>query len=351
MVASVRIALALAFSCMLATRPAAGQEQSLPGLSAVSGQSTVSGVSSGGYMAVQFQVAHSRVVRGAGVLAAGPYYCAQGNALRARHACMNPSWLWSPPDVRTLQSATRKIAAQGLIDAPEHLREDRVWLFSGRADETVTREVVDALRAWYLGFIPAAQVTLVDRIEAGHAMVTADYGAECRKSEAPFLNDCDFDAAGALLAHLYGKLAPPSTAPAGVLSPFNQRDFAASTFAISMDDRGYVYVPQACRGGGCRVHVAFHGCRQNAQSVGEAFVTHAGYNRWADTNRLIVLYPQTIARSGWGPWHWPTSFVHNPDGCWDWWGYSGANYHTRRGGQIAAVKRMLEQLETRIAGQ
>jgi poly(3-hydroxybutyrate) depolymerase len=351
MVAPLRIALAFALSCLLPPGLAWGQKDSLPPLSAAVDHITVSGVSSGGYMAVQFQVAHSRAVRGAGVLAAGPYYCAQGNAWRARHACMKPSRVWSLPDVRTLQSATRSIATMGLIDAPEHLGDDRVWLFSGGADETVTREVVDALRAWYLGFIPETQVTLVDRIEAGHAMVTADYGAKCRETKAPFLNDCDFDAAGALLAHLYGKLQPPSASQAGDLSRFDQREYAASPFAISMDDWGYVYVPRVCRDGGCRVHVAFHGCRQGAQSVGEAFVAHAGYNRWADTNRLIVLYPQAIARSGWGPWPWPSSFVYNPNGCWDWWGYSGADYHTQRGGQISAVMRMLEQLQTRSAPQ
>jgi poly(3-hydroxybutyrate) depolymerase len=39
---------------------------------------TVSGISSGGYMAVQFQVAFSKLVKGAGILAAGPYDCAEG---------------------------------------------------------------------------------------------------------------------------------------------------------------------------------------------------------------------------------------------------------------------------------
>ena len=34
---------------------------------------TVSGLSSGGYMAVQYQVAHSSSVAGAGVIAGGPY--------------------------------------------------------------------------------------------------------------------------------------------------------------------------------------------------------------------------------------------------------------------------------------
>jgi poly(3-hydroxybutyrate) depolymerase len=108
-----------------------------------------------------------------------------------------------------------------------------------------------------------------------------------------------------------------------------------------MADTGYAYVPRACAAGRCRVHVAFHGCRQSVESVGDAFVRHAGYNRWADLNAMIVLYPQTTSRSVW----WPgAGFVFNPQGCWDWWGYTGPDYHTKSGRQIQAVRSMLERL-------
>ena len=41
---------------------------------------TVSGLSSGGFMAVQLHVAHSAtLVKGAGIVAGGPYYCAEGS--------------------------------------------------------------------------------------------------------------------------------------------------------------------------------------------------------------------------------------------------------------------------------
>ena len=95
-----------------------------------------------------------------------------------------------------------------------------------------------------------------------------------------------------------------------------------------MADEGYAYVPRACETERCRVHVAFHGCRQGAETIGERFVREAGYNRWADSNRLIVLYPQAIARYFW---------IYNPRGCWDWWGYTGTNYATKEGAQIRAV--------------
>ena len=56
-------------SCLLLLITASAAAQPLPRLAASTGDVTVSGISSGGYMAVQFQVAHSNRVRGAGIVA------------------------------------------------------------------------------------------------------------------------------------------------------------------------------------------------------------------------------------------------------------------------------------------
>ena len=50
----------------------------LPKLGTDKVEVTVSGISSGGYMAVQFQVAYSQMVRGAGILAGGPISVRKG---------------------------------------------------------------------------------------------------------------------------------------------------------------------------------------------------------------------------------------------------------------------------------
>ena len=34
----------------------------------------------------------------------------------------------------------------------------------------------------------------------------------------------------------------------------------------------------------------------------------------------------------------------NPQGCWDWWGYTGPDYATRKGPQVLTVARMLAAL-------
>lgn len=342
-----RLAFLLCFLLSFgATLAAAADAPPLPALAAHAGQLTVSGISSGGYMAGQFQVAHSMQVSGAGIIAAGPYDCAQGSMSRALDNCMSPGATARPPDASQTLARIEAAARAGRIDATTGLRDDRALVIALGADATVERAVVEAALAFYRHILPAEAVRFVEVPDAGHGLVSiADpHANRCDTSEPPFINRCgQIDAAGLLLAHLIGPLSPPSAAPMGELLSFDQRPFTpVAPIDLSLADRGYAYVPDACRNGGCRVHVAFHGCRQTEAQIGRRFVEGAGYNAWADTNRLIVLYPQVRPRSGfaWGSWRW----VFNPRGCWDWWGYTGAVYATRDGAQIRTVHAMVEHL-------
>lgn len=333
---------AFATACLAVGASAA---ERLPALNADATSITVSGVSSGGYMAVQMQVAHSATVRGAGVIAAGPYDCAQGNVFTAMYGCMSPGFFSPLPDVKALKAATEGFAAAGSIDATSNLAGTRVWLFSGTKDKTVKPEVVAAAAAFFRLYAPRSSIEIERSTAAGHAMITTDVGSACAVTAPPYINACDFDAAGALLKFIQVASALPSSSPRGKLLAFDQREFAGgNAYAISMGDAGYAYVPQACERERCRIHVAFHGCKQGAETIGDLFARSAGYNRWADTNHLIVLYPQAIARYGWGGFGFNVSFVFNPSGCWDWWGYTGADYATRTGPQIRAVQAMIDRL-------
>src|SRR5262249_61408216 len=71
---------------------------------------TVSGLSSGAYMAVQVHVAHSARIKGAGALAGGPYYCAQGSLWSAYYHCTKPGTFTPPPSLATLKTATASLA-------------------------------------------------------------------------------------------------------------------------------------------------------------------------------------------------------------------------------------------------
>ena len=297
-------------------------------------------------MAVQFQVAYSRLVKGAGIIAAGPYDCAEGSAVRALSNCMVPTRWAPPPAPGDVKARMESRARLDLIDPPAALADDRVWVLTGGADRTVERPVVDALVGFYKAWVPAESIRLVTLPDAGHAMISvADSKPNaCDTSEPPYINRCgDFDAPGELLGHLLGKLKPKSVPEPGHLVTFDQRAFTGGLPAdISMGEQGFAYIPASCRAGGCRVHVAFHGCRQGEDQVGRRFVEGAGYNAWAETNRLVVLYPQAVARSGLaaGSMRW----IYNPKGCWDWWGYSAVDYATRNAPQMVAVRKMVARL-------
>jgi hypothetical protein len=186
-----------------------------------------------------------------------------------------------------------------------------------------------ALQAYYQHYLPAANIVYRNDIPSEHAFVTDDFGAACNTKAAPFINNCQFDLAGAILEQLYGKLnARQNGTPAGELIAFDQ---AAIAPGHGLAETGYVYVPKDCTNGAtCRVHVALHGCRQNVADIGEAFIKNSGYNRWADNNRIVVLYPQT----GKGA----------VNSCWDWWGYDSPDYARRSAPQMQAIVAMLDKL-------
>jgi len=306
--------------------------ESLPALGTELNDTSVSGLSSGAFMAVQFHLANSSIVRGAGVFAGGVWGCARGDTGRATGECAQGS-----PDPKPFVAAAREAAAKRHIDPLGDLQRSRVWLFSGNNDGVVRQSATDALRAFYADLIPAGQVFYRNDTKAGHALVTLDHGSACDVTGGEFIADCDYDAVGAMLQFILGRLEPPGAAPEANLRKFDQREFVpGGARSAALADEGYLYVPKACsQGARCRVHVALHGCNQSAEKVGNAFYRFAGYNRWAETNRIVVLYPQ--ARATWG-------MPLNPYGCWDWWGYTGTAYTGKSAPQIAALRAMVEKL-------
>lgn len=327
----------------------AAKTQELPRLGIALDGTTVSGLSSGGYMAGQFQIAHSSIVKGVGIVAGGPYGCAQSQAAllfpywptavmqnghRALHSCMAIDD--GAPDVGTLAARARELAKDGDIDPLDNLKDDRAYLYSGRNDSLVRTEIVKAAAMLLekLGVLASNIALWTDR-PGGHAFLTEADGASCETTAAPYIIDCDYDQAGSILAQLLGKLEPRSPEPKGRFASFEQGPFVHG-LGNGMADQGMVYVPQSCEAEpGCRVHVVFHGCEQGVPKIGDVFVKESGFAEWADANRLVVLYPQIEAG---GP---------NPKGCWDWWGYTGLNFLSKNAPQIAAVRKMLGRLAER----
>ena len=320
--------LLTAAACAAFMAGTASAAVNLPQLNIDKTQTSVSGLSSGGFMAAQLHVAYSATFKkGAGIVAGGPFYCAEGSITNATGRCMA-----SPAGIptSTLVNTTNTWAGQGSIDPVANLQSSKVYLFSGSIDSTVKTGVMDALKTYYNSFVPAANVVYKKDIAAEHAMITDDYGSACTTKASPYINDCNFDLAGALLGHLYDALNPRNNAalPAGNFVEFNQSQFITGH---GMAPTGWAYIPQACTSGTqCRVHVVLHGCQQNVTLVQQQYVRNTGYNRWADTNNLVMIYPQTSTQA--------------TNSCWDWWGYDSVNYAKKSGPQMAAIKAMVDQV-------
>ena len=319
--------------------------EALPRLGLALPATSVSGFSSGAYMAGQIELAHSKDIVGAGIVAGGPFACAETassrifpywpmvlwqNSMQAANACMQVGW--GVPDADALAARAKELADDGKIDALSGLADDRVYLFSGNADETVRRPVVEAAKRFYeTAGVPGTSISLVEG-PGGHAFLTETEGTACGVTGEPYVSDCDYDQAKAILEWIYGPMAPPSPSLTGRFIVFDQSAFDQSP-PNGLAEEGVAYVPSDCaNSSGCRLHIALHGCDQARESVGDAFIEKSGFARYADTNRLVILFPQTAGS------------VVNPHGCWDWWGYSDIDYLDKDAPQIEAIWAMATRL-------
>ncbi len=331
------------------------------------GEVSVAGFSSGAFMANQLHVAHSAGVMGAAMIAGGLYGCAvedvtpEGVAARASLAfgpCVkNPIML---DQVSSYKALVDKLAAKGWIDPPSNLARSRLYFFTGGSDALVASDTIEKGRDLYLALgVPAQSIVFEDRsgpaAHAGHSWVTMAYGSSCSANAPPYINDCFYDQAGAELKAIYGaNLTPAAGNATGRLIAFDQTEFVSDKAAAAngLSKTGYLYVPKACEPGApnlCRLQVALHGCTQSAEDLGDVFITRNGLNEWADSNRIIVLYPQahatTVAELPSSLWLTGLENA-NPAGCWNWWGFAGdAQYLTKKGAQIDAIWKMIQRLE------
>jgi len=295
---------------------------------------SISGLSSGAFFAIQYQVAYSSSVVGVAIFAGGPYYCAQDSMLTALESCMTIPNI----DLSNLESDIQNYASQGSIDLPANITRHNVYLYSGSYDFTVVQAVVESLKQMETD-LGAKNIQSEFSIGSGHGVPTLSYGVTCAETASPYLMNCNYDGAGNALGTLYGNLNSRGTANNNNIDTLAQSKFTpngVSPSSISLDTNAYVYVPTACQSGAtCKLHVVFHGCEQGYSTVGNVFVQNAGFNEWAEANNIIVLYPQAIAS---------TLEPENPSGCWDWWGYNEAAYATQQGSQMTTVNNMVKYL-------
>ena len=302
---------------------------------------SVSGLSSGGFMAAQLGVAYSNTFRtGFGVFAGGPYDCARNQNYTA---CMYNA----TPAIAT-PVANMKSWSGNQIDATANLASRRIYLWVGSSDTTVGPNVEGQLKSQLGNFDTAGNVSYVVSSGAAHTFPTDFSGAgdnSCSSAASPYISNCSYDGAGAALQWMYGTLGARNNGTlGGSVVAFDQTAFVSA--GNGMDSTGYLYVPRACAPGGatvCKVHVALHGCQQSVSKIQQTFINNTGYNKWADTNNIIIVYPQAIPDNT-SHQTWTSGSLPNGNGCWDWIGWYGSNADQHGGVQMAAIVAMVNRI-------
>lgn len=238
--------------------------------------------------------------------------------------------------VDELVSATAFAEEACSIDNTSNLKNSRVYLMSGTEDTVVAPGVMRKAQEYYERYVNPSQILASFQVPAEHSLVGDDFGSACNYLGSPYMNNCGVDSVGDMLRQLYDQLNNASAEfnqnnlveldqsaflPAGVGAPEN----------ISMGPTAYAYVPSNCAatGSACRIHVAMHGCEMTIPDIGLTFIQKSKYTRYADTNQMVVLFPQAMKT------------VLNPKGCFDWWGFSSEAYATKLGPQMGTVYNMI----------
>ncbi|XP_021953133.1 uncharacterized protein LOC110849958 [Folsomia candida] len=294
---------------------------------------TISGLSSGAIMAMQYHVAFSEQIRGAGILAGVPYACTRDGAY-AIVPCLD---FPEETDIPAILDFISQQATINNIDHPSNISGDTVFIFHGLLDHRIKPHNAVLVKDIYAHFNASIKTELT--LEAAHGFPTNDYGGACDQysPETQFINNCSYHSVFETLNHLYNQTLQYPTG-SELLTPlisYDQVEFGS--VAAMMDSIGYVYVPTVCGLESedkqpCKFHVVFHGCQQYRGNIGEIYVTKTGYLEVAEKNGIVLIFPQVI------------NSTDNPNGCWDWWGFNDENFLIKTGRQMKAVNEMVQRV-------
>ncbi|CAG0893341.1 unnamed protein product [Darwinula stevensoni] len=263
-------------------------------------------------MSMQLHFAFSSNITGAAMFAGRPYFCAGTGTPEELERCANLDF-----SVNELFGAVYDFYQAGHIDAPANLADDRVFIFTGTLDWLNGHGFYN--RDMYKNFVSERNVASELGMEAMHCYPTEDFGPDCNQDKFPFICDCDYYGAFEALNWLYREalIRPaPFMDLEGTYAFFDQTEFfdpERPDFA-SMDEKGFIYIPETLAG---------------------IFPTGSGYMEVAEMNDIIILFPQTI-RSETEPM--------NPNGCWDFLGFTGPNYVWKDGVQMMILKKMIDRI-------
>ena len=148
-------------------------------------------------------MAFSDTFKGSGIVAGGPFYCAQFDVAIALSSCMNKPKLISDTELEAITKTT--YVTTKTIDNPDNLKDQKVWLFSGTKDTEVYQGVMDKVQGYYKHY--GADIKYVNDLAAEHAFPTdlKRNTNACDYLGDPYINNCNFDGVGDMWKHIIPK--------------------------------------------------------------------------------------------------------------------------------------------------
>lgn len=271
---------------------------------------SLSGESAGGYMASQLGVAYSSLFPdGIAVFEGGPFDCIRTNQF-------GQCWSNGTPDI-SASIANMRSWSGSQIDNVANLANIKFYLYIGLSDTLVGPNVADQLQAQLLNFTASSNIKYVRLAGAVHGVMPTDTFAST-------------------FGWLFGTLNPPNTGTLkGQFLLFDQTAFIAT--GQGMGDTGILYVPANCANGqSCKLHVFLHGSNSNYQTRGINTAYYLDKNAWADTNNIIVMYPQTSNES--------VNSFDGHNGQWDHRAIYSSGYDWKTAPQNKAIADMVKKI-------
>ncbi|MEN0058897.1 MAG: hypothetical protein AAGB31_08685 [Bdellovibrio sp.] len=394
------------------------------------GSLTISGISSGGFMASQMGVIYSHEFSGVATVAGGVYYCAQNhfytksrenglssyfsyslteqgvsltfnplnlsagsahtpssedpekqdekvllaplpsNPIYQATQCMSqPETSHSLPPYKSMNlSFLDKLEDAQLIAPLTNISKQRVLIYQGENDVVVKKTAAFKLQEFYARMgVPDSQVKVIFKPGNHNFPSDGDYGISCADAKVPYVARCNFDLAGDILQHTLGRTLERSSFQTKNLYRVQQKEAP-----VSIAPSGYLYANEFCLNNPqeCDLHVALHGCQmaddydQNFQNFYSAkirltrilgissyelnarvpimgaqnFARYSGYASYAEPekNHLMIYFPQTQITA--------ENYPANPNGCWDWYGWTGEAYATNQGVETSWLMHQIQSV-------
>jgi hypothetical protein len=283
--------------------------------SAFAGSVTVSGISSGGFMASQMATIYSSQISGVATVAGGVFFCAEnsfqknlvanGNSgffsygvdsnMMYRSMGLNPrgssndQFLVPLPSNPIYQSVgvcmerpegahqaetledgkprpmdlrfLKVFEGQNLIQPTSNIAKQRVFIYQGKADTVVHPGMANKLIEFYMRLGVPRQAMKIVAGEGEHNFPTVrSDGIDCKDTRFPYIASCSYDLAGDILQHTLGR-----PLRRGKFNIQNLRHILQLKAPPSLAKYGYIYASPFCLAhpSECDLHVALHGCEMS----------------------------------------------------------------------------------------